>query len=292
MPRAAQSYRFGGEATLPSVIVAQARDAFLYAVDELYPQVLHELLELAAHAGMPNLAASTPGDFAEWLVVPEVAPAGWPALLEAIEAWARRWRLLDRGRIPRWLLEAALSAISRHHAHGWRWWSIGWAGAVPDSCEVLPPIPLTPELERALPAGLWRILIVCSRLDGGKFIECRFHPEIDGAGRFKRALRKYAHSVLRVWHVSAEQVCRRIDETVAAALAHGCVPGQWRAERRIVYWAARAVVGREAYEDIANDPNRGVSERRERLSPPTVRNQVGEFLVLIGLRRRSGRKDR
>jgi hypothetical protein len=292
MPRAAQSYRFGGEATLPSVIVAQARDAFLYAVDELYPQVLDDLLELAARAGMPNLAACSPGDFAEWLVVPEVAPAGWPALLEAIEAWARRWRLQDRGRIPRWLLGAALDAISRHQAHGWRYCSIGWGGAVPDSCEVLPPIALTPELERALPAGLWRILTVCSRLDGGKFAECRFRPEVDGAGRFKRALRKYAHSVLRVWRVSAEQACRRIEESVAAALARGCVPGQWRAERRIVYWAVRAVVGRESYESIANDPNRGVSDRRERLSPPTARNQVREFLALIGLRRRSGRKDR
>jgi len=292
MPRAAQSYRFGGEATLSSVIVAQARDAFLYAVDELYPQVLDDLLELAARAGMPNLAACSPGDFADWLLVPEIAPPGWPALLEAIEAWARRWRLRDRGHVPRWLLHAALNAISRHHAHGWRWWSIGWAGAVPDSCEVLPPIAATPEVERALPAGLRRILTVCSRLDGGKFVECRFRPEVDGAGRFKRALRKYAHSVLRVWHVSAEQACRRIDETVAAALARGCVPGEWHSERRIVYWAARAVVGREAYEDIANDPNRGVTDRRERISPPTVRNQVGEFLALIGLRRRIGRKDR
>jgi hypothetical protein len=107
MPRAAQSYRFGGEATLPSFIVAQARDAFLYAVDELYPQVLDELLELAARAGMPNLAGCTPGDFAEWLVVPEVAPAGWPALLEAIEAWARRW---SAGSWPHTMLAARRGA--------------------------------------------------------------------------------------------------------------------------------------------------------------------------------------
>jgi hypothetical protein len=291
MPRAAQSYRFGGEATLPSLIVAEARDAFLYAVDELYPQVLDDLLELAARAGMPNLAASTPGDFADWLLVPEIAPPGWSALLEAIEAWARRWRLQDRGRIPRWLLDAALDAIWRHQAFRWRYWSIGWGGAVPDDCEVLPPIPMTPELERALPAGLRRILTVCSR-DGDAYIGCMFSPAFDGAGRFKRALRKYAHSVLRVWHVSAEQACRKIDQTVAAALAAGCVPGQWRSERRIVYWAVRAVVGREAYEDIANDANRGVTDRRERISPPTVRNQVREFLAVIGLRRRSGRKDR
>jgi|GEM_PF-2280377 len=291
MPRAAQSYRFGGEATLPSIIVAQARDAFLCAVDELYPQVLDELLELAARAGMPNLAGCTPGDFAEWLVVPEVAPAGWPELLEAIEAWARRWRLLDRGRIPRWLLDAALDAISRHQAHGWRWWSIGWGGAVPDSCEVLPPIPMTPELERALPAGLRRILTVCSR-DGGAYIECNFSPVFDGAGRFKRALREAGRTVLKLWGIPPGEACRRIDGAVARALGAGAVPGQWRAERRIVYWAARALIGREAYEDIARTPNRAVSELPEFVSPPTVRNQVGEFLALIGLRRRSGRKDR
>jgi hypothetical protein len=196
----------------------------------LYPQVLDDLLELAARAGMPNLAACSLGDFADWLLVPEIAPPGWSELLEAIEAWARRWRLHDRGRIPRWLLEAALDAISRHHAHGWRWyWSVGWGGAVPDSCQVLPPIPLTPEVERALPAGLWRILIVCSRLDGGKLIECRFHPEIDGAGRFKRAIRENAKTVYRIWGVPPEEACRRIDGAVARALAAGAVPGQWRA---------------------------------------------------------------
>jgi len=291
MPRAAQSYRFGGEATLPSFIVAQARLAFLYATDELYPAVLDSLLEAAAAPGLARLAGYSLSDFRYWLADPLSAPAGWDKLLEAIKDWAHRWRLLDRGRIPRWLLDAALSAISRHHAHGWRYWSVGWAGAVPDDCEVLPLVPLTPEVERALPAGLRRILMVCSR-DGGAYIGCNFSPAFDGAGRFKRALWKYAHSVLRVWHVSAEQACRKIDQTVAAALARGCVAGQWRAERRIVYWAARAVVGREAYEDIANDPNGGVSERRERISPPTVRNQVREMLVLIGLRRRPGRKDR
>jgi hypothetical protein len=249
------------------------------------------LLELAAAPGMPNLAASTPGDFADWLARPAIAPAGWSELLEAIEAWARRWRLHDRGRIPRWLLEAALDAISRHQAHGWRYWSIGWGGAVPDDCEVLPPIPLTPELERALPAGLRRILTVVSR-DRGAYIGCMFSPAFDGAGRFKRAIRENAKTVYRIWGVPPEEACRRIDGAVARALAAGAVPGQWRAERRIVYWAARAVVGREAYEDIANDPNRGVSERRERISPPTVRNQVSEFLALINLRRRPGPKDR
>jgi hypothetical protein len=291
MPRAAQSYRFGGEATLPSIIVAEARLAFLWAVDELYPEVLDELVEAAAAPGLARLAGYSLSDFRYWLADPLSAPAGWDKLLEAIEAWARRWRLRDRGHVPPWLLHAALNAISRHQAHGCRWWSVGWGGAVPDSCEVLPPIALTPEVERALPAGLRRILTVVSR-DGGAYIGCNFSPAFDGAGRFKRALRKYAHSVLRAWHVSAEQACRRIDQTVAAALARGCVPGQWRAERRIVYWAARAVVGREAYEDIANDPNRGVTDRRERISPPTVRNQVSEFLALINLRRRPGPKDR
>jgi len=294
MPRAAQSYRFGGEATLPSLIVAQARDAFLYATDELYPAVLDSLLEAAAAPGLARLAGYSLSDFRYWLADPLSAPAGWDKLLEAIKDWAHRWRLLDRGQPPGWILEAGLDAVARYQASGgrWRYWSVGWGGPVPDACDVLPPIPLTPEVERALPAGLWRILTVCSRLDGGKFIECRFHPETDGAGRIKRALRKYALSVLRVWQISAEQACRKIDQTVAAALARGCVPGQWRSERRIVYWAVRAVVGREAYEDIAKDPNRGVSDRRERISPPSVRNQVREFLVLIGLRRRSGRKDR
>jgi hypothetical protein len=291
MPRAAQSYRFGGEATLPSLIVAEARLAFLWAVDELYPEVLDELLEAAAAPGLAGLAGYSLSDFRWWLADHLSAPAGWDELLEAIEVWARRWRLLDRGRIPRWLLDAALTAISGHHAHGWRYWSIGWGGAVPDSCEVLPPLALTPDIERALPAGLRRILTVVSR-DGGAYIGCNFSPAFDGAGRFKRALRAAGRTVLKLWGIPPEEACRRIDDAVARALAAGAVPGQWRSERRIVYWAVRAVVGREAYEDIANDPNRGVSERRERLSPPTVRNQVREFLALLGLRRRSGRKDR
>ena len=280
MPRAAQSYRFGGEATLPSLIVAEARDAFLYAVDELYPQVLDDLLELAARPGMPNLAGCTPGDFAEWLVVPEVAPAGWPELVEAIEAWARRWRLLDRGRIPRWLLDAALSAISRHHAHGWRYWSVGWGGAVPDRCEVLPPIALTPDIERALPAGLRRILTVVSR-DGGAYIGCNFSPAFDGAGRFKRAIRENAKTVYRIWGVPPEEACRRIDGAVARALAAGAVPGQWRARRDAVYWAVQATVGRKSYIELA--------EASQRVYAETVRNEVSAFLSLIGLRRNAHR---
>jgi hypothetical protein len=128
--------------------------------------------------------------------------------------------------------------------------------------------------------------------DGVTLLACYYYPDLYGSGRFKRAIRENAKTVYRIWGVTPEEACRRIDGAVARALAAGAVPGQWRAERRIVYWAARAVVGREAYEDIANGPNRGVSERRERLSPPTVRNQVREFLAVIGLRRRSGRKDR
>ena len=277
MPRAAQSYRIGGEATLPSFIVAQARLAFLWAVDELYPEVLDELLEVAAAPGLARPAAYSLSDFRWWLADPLSAPDGWDELLEAIKVWAHRWRLLDRGQHPRWLLEAALDAISRHQAHGWRWWSIGWAGAVPDSCEVLPRIPLTRELERALPAGLRRILTVCSRLDGGKFVECRFRPEIDGAGRFKRALRKYARSVLRVWDVSAEQACRRIDETVAAAQARGCVPGEWHSDPEPIEWVVKATVGGMTYEQIAAE--------EWRITPDAVAKQVKRLLRLIGLRR-------
>jgi hypothetical protein len=156
---------------------------------------------------------------------------------------------------------------------------------------VLPPVSMGREAIRALPAGLRGILTLVLR-DGVTLLACYYYPDLYGAGRFKRAIRENAKAVYRIWRVTPAEACRRIDELVAQALAHGCVPGQWRAERRIVYWAARAVVGREAYEDIANDPNRGVSERRERLSPPTVRNQVSEFLALINLRRRPGPKDR
>jgi hypothetical protein len=89
MPRAAQSYRFGGEATLPSFIVAQARLAFLYATDELYPAVLDSLLEAAAAPGLARLAGYSLSDFRYWLADPLSAPAGWDKLLEAIEAWAQ-----------------------------------------------------------------------------------------------------------------------------------------------------------------------------------------------------------
>ena len=280
MPRAAHSYRFGGEATLPSFIVAQARLAFLYATDELYPAVLDSLLEAAAAPGLARLAGYSLSDFRYWLADPLSAPAGWDKLLEAIKDWAHRWRLLDRGRIPRWLLEAALDAISRHHAHGWRYWSVGWAGAVPDDCEVLPLVPLTPEVERALPAGLRRILMVCSR-DGGAYIGCNFSPAFDGAGRFKRAIRENAKTVYRIWGVPPEEACRRIDGAVARALAAGAVPGQWRARRDAVYWAVQATVGRKSYIELA--------EASQRVYAETVRNEVSAFLSLIGLRRNAHR---
>jgi hypothetical protein len=147
---------------------------------------------------------------------------------------------------------------------------------VPDDCEVLPPIPLTPEVERALPAGLRRILTVVSR-DRGAYIGCMFSPAFDGAGRFKRTLRKYAHSVLRVWHVSAEQACRRIDQTVAAALAHGCVPGEWHSDREPIEWVVKATVGGMTYEQIAAE--------EWRVTPDAVAKQVKRLLRLIGLRR-------
>jgi|YNPMSStandDraft_1061717.scaffolds.fasta_scaffold02093_4 hypothetical protein len=276
MPRAAQSYRFGGEATLPSVIVARARDAFLYAVDELYPQVLDDLLELAARAGRPNLAGCTPGDFADWLLVPEIAPPGWPELVEAIEAWARRWRLQDRGRIPRWLLDAALDAISRYQAHGWGWWSIGWGGAVPDRCEVLPPIPMTPELGRALPAGLRGILTLVLR-DGETQLACYYYPDLYGSGRFKRAIRENAKTVYRIWRVTPEQACRRIDSLVSEALAAGATPGEWHADREPLDWAVKATVGGMTYEAIA--------AAEWRVGPDTVAKHVKRLLRLIGLRR-------
>jgi len=280
MPRAAQSYRFGGEATLPSFIVAQARLAFLYATDELYPAVLDSLLEAAAAPGLARLAGYSLSDFRYWLADPLSAPAGWDKLLEAIKDWAHRWRLLDRGRIPRWLLEAALDAISRHHAHGWRYWSVGWAGAVPDACEVLPLVPLTPEVERALPAGLRRILMVCSR-DGGAYIGCTFSPAFDGAGRFKRALREAGRTVLKLWGIPLGEARRRIDGAVARALAAGAVPGQWRARRDAVYWAVQATVGRKSYIELA--------EASQRVYAETVRNEVSAFLSLIGLRRNAHR---
>ena len=294
MPRVATSYRFGGEATLPSIIVAQARAAFLDVADELYPPVLDELLAIGDAPGVPEMRGVPSGHLRAWLENWAAPPAGWDGLMEAVQAWARRWRLLDKGAVPQWVLETALFTIAWCRRTGQRFWDLpDWGRVVCTRSDnlVLPPVPVGTEAIRALPAGLRGILTLVLR-DGVTRLACFYYADLYGSGRFKRALRKYALSVLRVWGVSAEQACRRIDQTVAAALARGCVPGQWRAERRIVYWAARAVVGREAYEDIANDPNRGVSERRERISPPTVRNQVSEFLALIGLRRRSGRKDR
>jgi len=290
MPRAATSYRIGGEACSPEAIRAEARAAFLDVADELYPAVLDELLVIGDAPGVPELCGVPSRTIRAWLEGWADAPAGWDGLVEAVQAWARRWRLLDRGRPPEWLVELALFTLASCRRSGLRVWELpDWGRIVRTRSDrvILPPVPAPPKL----PAGLQRVLTFEAR-DGRRYVSCRFYPEFQGAGRVKRALREYSGWILRLWGMTAEQACRRIDEVVADALAAGAAGGQWHADRRIVYWAARALIGREAYEDIARTPNRGVRELPEFVSPPTVRNQVREFLALIGLRRRSGRKDR
>jgi hypothetical protein len=287
MPRAATSYRFGGDACSPEALQAEARAAFLDVADELYPAVLDELLSIPEapwFAGVPSRAIRA------WLEGWADPPAGWDALLQAVEAWAHRWRLTDQGRPPEWVEQVALRTLSTYRRWEFRTWDVPIGGRlIPTQSDpvILPPVPAPPRL----PDGLQRVLTFEAR-DGRRYVSCRFYPEFQGAGRVKRTLREYSGWVLRLWGTSAEKACRRIDEVVAEALAAGAAGGQWHADRRIVYWAARALIGREAYEDIARTANRGVSELPEFVSPPTVRNQVGEFLVLIGLRRRTGRKDR
>jgi hypothetical protein len=290
MPRAAQSYRIGGEACSPEALQAEARAAFLYVAAELYP-LLDELLSIPEapwFVGVPSRAIRA------WLQGWADPPAGWDGLMEAVQAWARRWRLLDRGRPPEWLVEVALFTLASCRRCGQRFWDLpDWGRVVCTRSDnlVLPPVPMGREAIRPLPAGLRGILTLVLR-DGVTQLACYYYPDLYGSGRFKRAIRENAKTVYRIWGVPPEEACRRIDSLVSEALAAGAVPGQWRSERRIVYWAARAIVGREAYEDIARTPNRAVSELPEFVSPPTVRNQVSEFLALIGLRRRSGRKDR
>jgi hypothetical protein len=56
MPRAAQSYRIGGEACSPEALQAEARAAFLDVAAELYP-VLDELLASPKPPACPSCAA-------------------------------------------------------------------------------------------------------------------------------------------------------------------------------------------------------------------------------------------
>ena len=275
MPRVATSYRFGGEATLPSIIVAQARAAFLDVAAELYP-VLDELLSIPEapwFVGVPSRAIRA------WLQGWADPPAGWDGLMEAVQAWARRWRLLDRGRPPEWLVEVALFTLAWCRRTGQRFWDLpDWGRVVCTRSDnlVLPPVPMGTEAIRALPAGLRGILTLVLR-DGVTQLGCYYYADLYGSGRFKRAIRENAKTVYRIWRVTPEQACRRIDSLVSEALAAGAVPGEWHSDREPIEWVVKATVGGMTYEQIAAE--------EWRITPEAVAKHVKRLLRLIGLRR-------
>jgi len=275
MPRAAQSYRFGGEACSPEAIRAEARAAFLDVAAELYP-LLDELLSIPEapwFVGVPSRAIRA------WLEGWADPPAGWDGLMEAVQAWARRWRLLDKGAVPQWVLETALSTIAWGRRSGLRVWDLpDWGRVVCTRSDnlVLPPVPMGTEAIRALPAGLRGILTLVLR-DGVTRLACYYYPDLYGSGRFKRAIRENAKTVYRIWRVTPEQACRRIDSLVSEALAAGATPGEWHADREPLDWAVKATVGGMTYEAIA--------AAEWRVGPDTVAKHVKRLLRLIGLRR-------
>jgi hypothetical protein len=275
MPRAATSYRIGGEACSPEALQAEARAAFLDVAAELYHVVLDELLALGDAPGVPELRGVPSRAIRAWLEAWADPPAGWDALLQAVGDWAHRWRLLDRGRPPEWLVEVALFTLACCRRSGLRLFELPDCGRMVQTRSdrvILPPVPAPPKL----PAGLQRVLTFESR-DGRGYVSCRFYPEFQGAGRVKRTLREYSGWVLRLWGTSAEKACRRIDELVAQALAAGAVPGEWHADREPLDWAVKATVGGMTYEAIA--------AREWRVSPDTVAKHVKRLLRLIGVRR-------
>ena len=272
MPRAATSYRIGGEACSPEAIRAEARAAFLDVVGELYPAVLDELLSIPEAPWFVGVASRAIRAWLEGLADP---PAGWDALLQAVGGWAHRWRLLDRGRPPEWLLEVALFTLACCRRSGLRIFELpDWGGMVRTRSDrvILPPVPAPAKL----PAGLQRVLIFESR-DGRAYVSCRFHPEFQGAGRVKRTLREYSCWIVKLWRASAEQACRRIDLVVAEALAAGATPGEWHADREPLEWAVKATAGGMICEAIAAE--------EWRVTPDTVAKHVKRLLRLIGLRR-------
>jgi len=275
MPRAATSYRIGGEACSPEAIRAEARAAFLDVAAELYP-LLDELLSIPEAPWFVGVPYRT---IRAWLEGWADAPPGWDALLDAVQAWARRWRLLDKGAVPQWVLETALFTIAWCRRSGLRLFELpDWGGMVRTRSDrvILPPVPAPPKL----PAGLERVLTFEAR-DGRRYVSCRFYPEFQGAGRVKRTLREYSGWVLRLWGTSAEKACRRIDELVAQALAAGAAPGEWHSDREPIEWAVKARVGGVTYEAIAAG--------EWRVTPDTVAKHVKRLLRLIGLRRMAKR---
>jgi hypothetical protein len=275
MPRAAHSYRIGGEACSPEAIRAEARAAFLDVAAELYP-LLDELLSIPEAPWFVGVPSRT---IRAWLEGWADPPAGWDALLRAVRDWTHRWRLLDRGRPPEWLLEVALFTLACCRRSGLRVWELpDWGRMVRTRSDrvILPPVPAPPKL----PDGLQRVLTFEGR-DGHIYVSCYFHPEFQGGGRFKRALREYSAWVLRLWGTTAEQACRRIDELVAEALAAGAAPGEWHADREPLDWAVKATVGGMTYDQIAAE--------EWRITPEAVAKHVKRLLRLIGLRRMAKR---
>jgi len=279
MPRAAQSYRIGGEACSPETLQAEARAAFLDVAAELYP-LLDELLSIPEAPWFVGVPSRT---IRAWLDGWADAPAGWDALLQAVGDWAHRWRLLDRGRPPEWLLEVALFTLASCRRCGQRFWDLpDWGRVVCTRSDnlVLPPVPMGTEAIRALPAGLRGILTLVLR-DGVTQLACYYYPDLYGSGRFKRAIRENAKTVYRIWGVTPEGACRRIDELVAQALAAGATPGEWHADREPIEWTVKATVGGMTYEAIAAE--------EWRVTPDTVAKHVKRLLRLIGLRRMAKR---
>jgi len=275
MPRAATSYRIGGEACSPEALRAEARAAFLDVAAELYP-LLDELLSIPEAPWFVGVPSRT---IRAWLDGWADAPAGWDALLQAVRDWAHRWRLLDRGRPPQWLEEVTLFTLAWCRRTGQRFWDFpDWGRVVCTRSDnlVLPPVPKGTEAIRALPAGLRGILTLVLR-DGVTQLACYYYPELYGSGRFKRAIRENAKTVYRIWGVPPEEACRRIDSLVSEALAAGAAPGEWHSDREPIEWAVKATVGGMTYEQIA--------AQEWRITPEAVAKHVKRLLRLIGLRR-------
>lgn len=212
MPAGANSYRLGwGEVVRPGGEQALARALFLRTVEQLYPACLDDLLELA-------VSGRWEGHWSQWQFEP-----AYESARAAVEAWARRWRLLDRGTVPAWLMQAALETLwlQRNSACPPRGFAYpGWGGPA-----------LVQDGERLVAAAT------------------QFDPELDRAAPVKRRLRARGGK-------AAAEACRRVDEIIKLALARGGKLSAWRCEPAHFEWAVRALVGRETYEIISRQPAR------------------------------------
>lgn len=207
MPAGTNSYRIGwGEVIRPEGEQALARALFLRTLEQLYPACLDDLLQLA-------VSGRWEGHWSQWQFDPTYESAR-----AAVEAWARRWRLLDRGTVPAWLMEAALETVwlQRNLPRPPRAFAYpGWGGPA-----------LVQPGERTMAPGI------------------EFDPELHRAGPTQRRLRARCAK-------GAAEACRRVDEVIELARKRGGKLSAWRCEPAHFEWAVRATAGGQTYEAIA-----------------------------------------